>query len=592
MCYFTDLFEGKKTMKPQFIHIQKLLTATVLIFLVQISVAQPENRFRGNTSMSHQELIEAYQLLDSQHANASLIEIGMSDVGRPIQMFIIDAAGVNKLEDIDASKLVLMINNGIHPGEPCGVDASLRFCKMLLNKELGDLSFLDKMSICIIPMYNVGGALNRGCCSRANQNGPEMYGFRGNARNLDLNRDFIKCDASNTVAFETAFRALDPDVLIDTHTSNGADYQYTMTLITTQTDKLGYSLGTFVDEVFEPAIFDAMEKKNWPMAPYVNTHGDTPDEGIIGFLDSPRYCTGYAALFGTIGFTTEAHMLKPFEDRVESTFQFILSTVEVMKKYHSEIATTREKWKTEVLSHEELPVEWMLNKEKQQEITFMGFAAEHPTSEVTGHPRLYYNREKPTTMTIPLWEDYDAKTVSVPAFYIVPQAWHETVMCLEMNGIEMTRLERDTTIRCGVYIILDYKSNTRPYEGHFMHTLNSWQYSQEEMQLFKGDYLVSTKQEGRRYIVETLEPMAMDAFFRWNFFDSVLQQKEWYSDYVFEDTAAQMLKDNPDLKRDFEIEKIKNPEFKKNAEAQLYWLYKRSDMFEPSVNRYPIYRID
>jgi len=573
--------------------LQKLLTLIALVFLVHISFAQPENRFRGNTSVPHEELIEAYKELDAKCPNASLIEIGKSDVGRPIHMFVIDASGVTNLQDIDPKKQVLMINNGIHPGEPCGVDASLRFSRMLLNGDLGDLSFLNEMTICIIPMYNVGGALNRGCCSRANQNGPEMYGFRGNARNLDLNRDFIKCDASNTVAFETAFRALDPDVLIDTHTSNGADYQYTMTLITTQIDKLGYALGTFVDEVFEPALFTEMDNRGWPMSPYVNHHGETPDSGITAFMDSPRYCTGYAALFGTIGFTTETHMLKPFEDRVESTFQFIVSTMALMKSHKSEIQEARTAWKEAVMKSTKLPVSWKHDETKIKEISFMGFEAEHPKSEVTNQPRLYYNREKPITVNIPFANVYQAdQVVAVPEFYIVPQAWHEAVMCLEMNGLKMTRFEKDTTMMVGVYVIDDLKSNTRPYEGHFIHSLNKWSYRREEIQLFDGDYLVSTHQEGRRYIVETLEPMATDAFFRWNFFDSVLQQKEWYSDYVFEDTAARMLKEDAALKREFDNEKASNPEFATSAEAQLYWLYKKSPMYEPSVNRYPIYRIE
>lgn len=573
--------------------LQKLLTLITLVFLVHFSWAQPENRFRGNTSVPHDELIEAYKALDAKYRNASLIEIGKGDVGRPIHMFVIDASGVTSLTDIDPNKQVLMINNGIHPGEPCGVDASLRFAKMLLNGDLGDLSFLAEMSICIIPMYNVGGALNRGCCSRANQNGPEMYGFRGNARNLDLNRDFIKCDASNTVAFETAFRTIDPDVLIDTHTSNGADYQYTMTLITTQTDKLGYDLKTFVNSVFEPALFDEMDQRGWPMSPYVNTHGDTPNEGIIGFMDSPRYCTGYAALFGTIGFTTETHMLKPFEDRVESTFQFIVSTLALMKIHKSEIQAARASWKKDVLTSTALPVSWKHEETNTKEIAFMGYAAEYPKSEVTNQPRLRYNREKPITLKISFANVYAVdKVVDIPDYYIVPQAWHETVMCLEMNGLEMTSLEKDTTMLVGVYVIDEYKSNTRPYEGHFIHTLNKWTYRREEIQLFAGDYLVSTHQEGRRYLVETLEPMSTDAFFRWNFFDSVLQQKEWYSDYVFEDTAARMLNEDPQLRRAFEEEKARDPEFAKSAEAQLYWLYKESPMFEPTVNRYPIYRIE
>ena len=85
-----------------------------------------------------------------------------------------------------------------------------------------------------IPVYNVDGALSRQDTSRVNQNGPEAFGFRGNARHLDLNRDFIKADSLNARTFAQVFTRWDPDVMVDTHTSNGADYQHVVTLIATQ----------------------------------------------------------------------------------------------------------------------------------------------------------------------------------------------------------------------------------------------------------------------------------------------------------------------------------------------------------------------
>ena len=69
-------------------------------------------------------------------------------------------------------------------------------------------------------------ALNRNSTTRTNQNGPESYGFRGNARNYDLNRDFIKSDTKNAKTFAQIFHLVQPDVFIDNHVSNGADYQY------------------------------------------------------------------------------------------------------------------------------------------------------------------------------------------------------------------------------------------------------------------------------------------------------------------------------------------------------------------------------
>ena len=59
--------------------------------------------------------------------------------------------------------------------------------------------------IAAIPVYSVGGMLNRNSHSRANQNGPEEYGFRGNAGNYDLNRDFIKSDTKNSEVFQKLF---------------------------------------------------------------------------------------------------------------------------------------------------------------------------------------------------------------------------------------------------------------------------------------------------------------------------------------------------------------------------------------------------
>lgn len=58
-----------------------------------------------------------------------------------------------------------------------------------------DLKFDNNVTFSFILCYNVGGMMNRSSSSRANQDGPEEYGFRGNSQNLDLNRDFIKMDS-------------------------------------------------------------------------------------------------------------------------------------------------------------------------------------------------------------------------------------------------------------------------------------------------------------------------------------------------------------------------------------------------------------
>ena len=107
---------------------------------------------------------------------------------------------------------------------------------------------------------------------------------------------------------------------------------------------------------------------------------------------------------------------------------------------------------------------------------------------------------------------------------------------------------------------------------------------------YKGDYIIPTDQIAVRYLVETLEPEAPDSFFAWNFFDGILQRKEYFSDYLFEDTAHHLLTADPVLKMEFERKKATDPEFAKNAGTMLSYLYSKSAFSEPNFKIYPIAR--
>ena len=195
-------------------------------------------------------------------------ERGSTDAGYPLHLVLVSNDGKFDPEVWHKqTKVVILINNGIHPGEPDGIDASMMLVRDIVNNKI---KLPDNVVLAIIPVYNIGGCLNRNSYSRANQNGPVSYGFRGNAQNLDLNRDFTKYDTKNARSFATIFHYLNPDIQIDNHVSDGADYQYTMTLLTTQYDKLGADLGYWLKDKFEPQLYKGMSEKKWEMTPYVN----------------------------------------------------------------------------------------------------------------------------------------------------------------------------------------------------------------------------------------------------------------------------------------------------------------------------------
>lgn len=225
-------------------------------------------------------------------------------------------------------------------------------------------------------------------------------------------------------------------------------------------------------------------------------------------------------------------------------------------------------------------------------IDFKGYEAGKKPSLVSGKPRLFYDRTKPFNRKVKFYDGYiPTKEIIIPAYYVVPASELKVIEHLRRNNIGMKQLEQDSTVFAQQYRIADYKTVKNPYEGHYLHYDTYVKSEKKNINFRKGDFLVPTKQYGVKYILETLEPEAVDSFFNWNFFDGILGQKEYYSDYVFEDTAADLLKTSQVLKTAFEFEKVSDPEFAKDERAQLDYIYKHSDFYENSVSVYPIYRI-
>ncbi len=538
-----------------------------------------------NTTATYQETINFYNQLDAKYDQLQFLDCGPTDIGKNLNLVVLSRDKVFDPSEIRrANKRILLINNGIHPGEPEGIDASMMLARDLLSKN----TLPKDVVICIIPVYNIDGMLNRGT-SRANQNGPESYGFRGNYQNLDLNRDFIKTDSKNSRSFQEIFNRWKPEVFVDNHTSNGADYQYVMTLIHPQKDKLDPILSEYVSNQMIPDLYDGMKNAGFEMIPYVNSIEETPDAGITGFLETQRYSTGYAALHNSIGFMPETHMLKPFSQRVESTYQFMSNVINIVQRDAKQIGENKREADEKIKQQAIFNLQWTLKKEDFSMLSFKGFEAKYKPSEVSGQSRLFYDRNAPFKKDIKIWDNYVPSVVtSRPVAYILPQAWSRVADLLELNGVEMQQLQSDTEIEVQTYYIEDYKSPAKPFEGHFLHTQVKVRPITHKLKYFAGDYVIYANQKQNRYIVESLEPQGVDSFFAWNFFDSILGQKEHYSAYVFEDEAAEMLNKDEALKLKFEAEKANDKELAKSTQAQLDWLYKNSRFYERTYLRYPI----
>lgn len=545
----------------------------------------------GKETPEYKDVISYYEDLANEYSEISMFSFGQTDAGEPLHLVVYNEGSIYNIEEITNSKKTsVLINNGIHPGESDGIDASMMLLRDIVQNDSLKKKYKNTL-IAVIPVYNIGGALNRNSHTRANQNGPVEYGFRGNARNFDLNRDFIKQDTKNAAAFAEIFHSVNPDIFIDNHVSNGADYQYAITHLFTQHNKLGGNLGAFLENEMRPQMEAFLQEKNIIITPYVNVWGNTPEAGFSQFFDSPRYSTGYTTLFNTLGLMVETHMLKPYKIRVEQTYELLFSALDFGEKNSEKIKDLRAKAVEEVLSKKTYPISYKVDQENPTTLQFQGYEATMIESKVTNGKRLFYDTNKPFTKETKYYNNFIAdKEITIPKAYILPQGWHEVIERLDINNIEYTQFKKDTTISVEVNHVIDYKTRNSAYEGHYLHYNTIVKKSTKEIYFRKGDLYIPTNQNGVRYLLETLEAEATDSFFNWNFFDTILQKKEGYSAYVFEDIAEKIVAENADIKNAFD-EKMKNDEtFAKNPRMQLDFVYKNSPHYEPAHLVLPVFK--
>ena len=536
------------------------------------------------------KVMSFYRALARKSPWVRIEKIGVGDGGRPIHLVILSKKG-GFASDQKSKKVVVMLNNGIHAGETCGIDASQMLTRDLLH-QMRRSNRYDDLILLVIPVYNVGGHAKFSAFNRVNQVGPKQMGFRGNARNYDLNRDFMKADTANARTFYRAFQRWQPDVFIDNHTTDGADFRHVMTYMLTSTPATPPPLRRFLRKHFQPSFEQKMKKAGFPLIPYVVLKvRDQLQKGLIGFVSSPRYSLGYARLFNSIGILSEAHMLKTYKQRVQGTYQLDLKAIDTALANKQKLKQARQAADRHIQTAQNYTLRWK-RTEKVHKIDFLGFRAEQRTSRVSGARYVFYDRSKPIDMKLPYYNDFLPKlSIKIPKAYIVPKAWKKVLARLRWQGVQMKQIDKTHQRTVERYLITNIKWRSRPYEGHLRPLELRVEKVRSQVTVHKGDFWISTKQKAVAYVIEALEPMAMDSFISWNFFDTVVQQKEYFDTYLFVHTAKKILEKDKKLRQIFERRLRTEPDFAKSPRKRLQFIYQSSRYYEGVHNVYPILRV-
>ena len=520
------------------------------------------------------------------------LSLGSSAEGREIRMIVASSNGARTARELEANeKPTLLAHAGIHAGEIDGKDAGLMLLRdMTVGGE--KTALLDKANFLFIPILNVDGHERFSAYSRINQRGPREMGWRTNRRNLNLNRDFTKLETEELRALAAMINEWEPDLYLDLHVTDGADYQYDITYGYNGQHGWSPSIARWFDDTFAPAIQQDLAAMGHIPGPLVFAiNGRDMTGGNLVWSAGPRFSNGWGDLRHLPTVLVENHSLKPYDQRVLGTYLFLETTLETLAAHGAELRRATET--DRAARNEEVPLGWQFNQAAGHTTRlFKGVVSETYDSAVTGKPNVRWTGEK-TDVEIPVFEMSQATTtVRRPARYYVPAAWSPIVETLERQGIRVERLGETLTIEVERYRLPDaaLDVDASPFEGRTLYKPGDPVIDHAMVEFRAGSFVVPTDQALGTLAVVLLEPQAPDSLFQWGYFSEILQRTEYVEPYVMEPMAQAMLDADPALRVDFEAKLKADAAFDGDAQTRLQWFYEKTPFYDEEYRVYPVYR--
>jgi hypothetical protein len=535
--------------------------------------------------------------LDQASSLIKFQTFGLSGQGRELPLLIATEGETFTPEAARrAGKAVILIQACIHAGEPDGKDAGLALLRdIAITKTRPDL--LKNLVVLFIPIYNTDGHERSSPYNRINQDGPATMGWRTTSTYQNLNRDYMKADTPETRAWLSLWNHWLPDLFIDCHVTDGADYQYNITYQHEHHEGVNAAVLDWerkvIDERVAPATAAAGNVISWYLE-FIDNRDLT--KGIRDFNGSPRFSTGYTPIRNRPGILIETHMLKPYRPRVLGTYDFLRFTLaEVSRDPKSLLAAVRaadEKTLAEGRTYDaarRYPLDFELT-ETATPYKLKALEYHTETSDISGGPYVTFGA-RPVDMAVPMFREFRVTVaVTPPLYYIVPVQWREVIAVLGAHGITMQPTTQPLEIDVETYRFVDVKWAAGPFEGRLMPSFKT-EIVRERRTYPVGSVVVPLAQYSAKVVLNLLEPEAPDSLVHWGFFNATFEQKEYAENYVLEKLAREMLAASPRLREEFQKRLASDPKFAASPRARLEFFYRRSPYWDQQMNLYPVGRI-
>jgi len=546
---------------------------------------------------NYDETIAYAKKLDAASPLIKYASFGRSGEGRELPVLIASEGDTFTPEAArNADKAVVLVQACIHSGEPDGKDAGFALLRdIAITKTLPGL--LENLVALFIPIYNTDGHERSSPYNRINQNGPADMGWRATTTNQNLNRDYMKADTPETRAWLALWNEWNPDLFIDCHVTDGADYRYNITYHFEHHEGIAPSVLAWQKKVMGDSVAPATDDAGNVVSWYLE-FADNRDfsKGIRDFNGSPRFSTGYVPLRNRAAILIETHMIKDYRTRVIGTYDLLRFTLaEVSRDRKSLLHAVRAADEQTVdqsraaAAGRKVPIDFELT---DKTVPYQLKALEYRTepSDVSGDTRVVFGT-KPLDVTVPMYNTFRVtKEVTRPFYYIVPPQWKEVIEVLSAHGLRLQPVSEPLAIDVESYKFSDVKWPAGPFEGRFMPRFHA-QLISERRTFPAGSVVVPLDNNLAKLAVNLLEPEAPDSLVAWGFFNAIFEQKEYGESYVVEDLARQMMSEDPALQAEFLQRVDSDPEFATSPGRRLQFFYERSPYWDPHMNVYPVGRI-
>lgn len=470
-------------------------------------------------------------------APISVSELAKSPLGKSVPLLVASRPRVSTVAEARAlGRPIVYVQANIHAGEVEGKEAVLAL--------LRDWSFsqrptvLDSLVLVVVPIYNSDGndklaaqARNRGA-----QNGPEMIGERPNGAGLDLNRDYVKVEAPETLGSLKAFAAWTPDVFMDLHTTNGSYHGYALTY--SPSLHPAAPLAPFTADTLLPEIRRRMKAKHgFETFPYGNFTGANGREsltaetksGWVTYEHKPRYGTNYFGLRGGVSILSEAYSHDPFDRRVASTRAFVQEVLSYVAANPASVLARVKAGRQATMVPAQGPAPMVpvqsrfTTRPDTQAVLVERLERVADSSALTqpGVPRGLKRTGQITAQRMPVVDRFEG-IVNRPlqGGYVVEGDWPRVRELLTAHGIPF-QPAGDAERTLNEFVVDTVIASGRPFQGHREVAIRG-QWRSVTRRPAAGSIVAMPNTGNDLLTMLLLDPESDDGFHTWNVFDSVL----------------------------------------------------------------------